>query len=61
MGSCLIQPVLVNENRTDAYNESLIGGDGAAVEFKKSMLLSPRMQTSLRKMIPYFDQLGVFD
>lgn len=59
--SCLIQPIMLNENVKDADLEAVIGNDDRSKQFKRLILQSPRVQKNLRNLIPLYDRLGVFD
>lgn len=61
VASCLIQPLMVNEHTENADFEALCVGDQRSLDFKRLIYSSPRIHTNLRNLIPYYDQLGVFD
>lgn len=59
--SCLLQPIVLNENTEDADFGAIIMDDERAINFKRAMFASTRIRENLRKLIPYYDSLGVFE
>lgn len=52
---------MINENTEDADLEALILGDERSIKYKRIIYSSPKVQANLRKLIPYYDKMGVFD
>lgn len=57
MAACLIQPIMINESEGDGT----VTIDDRETNMKRIFYASPRVHSNLRKLIPYFDQFGVFD
>lgn len=60
MVSCLVQPMMIN-NTEKVGAEELILNDERGMENKRSLYRSEKVRENLRKLIPYFDELGTFD
>lgn len=52
---------MINENVEDASIEALIMNDERAMKYKRLVYSSAKVQTNLRKIIPIYDELGLFD
>lgn len=52
---------MLNEQTDNADFEALCTGDKRSLDFKRVMYSSPRAQANLRRLIPFYDKLGVFD
>lgn len=61
MSSCLVQPILRNENKENADIEALLLNHERSREFKRLMYSSSKVHDNLLKLIPFFDSMGAFD
>lgn len=61
ISSCIIQPLLLNEATSDADIEALTMGDERSMEYKRLLYSSPKVRDNIRKLIPIYDSLGIFD
>lgn len=61
IASCLIQPLMINEENEDADVEALITGDERSMKYKRIIYSSTKVRNNLRKLIPIYDQMGIFD
>lgn len=52
---------MLNEETENADFEAIVVGDERSMAFKRLMYSSPRVQANLRKLIPLYDRLGIFD
>lgn len=52
---------MINENVEDANIEALLLADEQAMKFKRLLYSSEKVQANLRKMIPMYDEMGIFD
>lgn len=52
---------MINENVEDAHIEALLINDERGLKFKRLIYSSAKVQANLRKLIPMFDEMGVFD
>lgn len=52
---------MMNENTENADFEALCVGDERSLDFKRVIYSSTRTQANLRRLIPFYDKLGVFD
>lgn len=52
---------MMNERLDDADIESLLSDDERGRSFKKMLFQAPRVQATLRVLLPYYDQLKLFD
>lgn len=59
--SCLLQPIVLNQNTENADFEAVINDDERSSQYKQSMFASAKVQATLRKLIPFYNKLGVFD
>lgn len=59
--SCIVQPLMINENTEDACIEGLLMEDERAMKYKRMIYSSPKVQANLRKLIPIYDKMGHFD
>lgn len=60
MVSCLVQPLQIN-NTEKVSSEGLISIDEKGMDCKRSFYKGEKIRANLRKLIPYYDQLGIFD
>lgn len=58
--SCLVQPLHIN-NTENVDADGLISLSEKGMNCKRSFYNSDRVRANLRKLIPYYDQLGIFD
>lgn len=58
---CLIQPIQINDYAEPVNFENLFSGNKKSMEVKRQMYSTTKIQAILRKYIPYYDRLGVFD
>lgn len=61
VGACLDQPIVINDKTETADIEALLGDNERSKNYKRLMYSSPRVQANLRKLIPIFDSMGVFN
>lgn len=61
MVACLVQPLMINEETADADVEKLLMDDEPAMKYKRLVYSSKKVQANLRKLIPMFDDMGLFD
>lgn len=61
IASCLIQPIMLNEHTDNADFEALALGDERSIEFKRLIYSSAKIQNNLKKLIPFYEKLGIFD
>lgn len=52
---------MINEETKTADVEALLGDDERSKDYKRLMYRSPKVQANLRKLIPIYDAIGVFD
>lgn len=52
---------MINESIEDGDLEAMLTADERAVAFRRNMYQQPKVQVNLRKLIPFYDQLGLFD
>ncbi|XP_075145286.1 uncharacterized protein LOC142220182 [Haematobia irritans] len=58
----VIQPVMLNQDPTDADFNSLMGVDERAIHFKNRIYNNnPIVQENLKFLLPYFDHKGLFE
>ncbi|XP_037048727.1 uncharacterized protein LOC119083172 [Bradysia coprophila] len=60
IASCLEQSVTIDNNGDVEYND-LIVNDERSMKIKRKLYQKPKVQVLLRKMIPYYVQIGTFD
>lgn len=58
--ACTVQPFMINESTEDADLDALAGTDERSHKYRGTMYQQPRVQANLRKLIPIYDQLGLF-
>lgn len=56
-----MQPIQINEEVADADLDALLGTDQRAVNFKRLIFKTQRVQTTISNLLPVFDKLKVFD
>ncbi|XP_031633749.1 uncharacterized protein LOC116347328 [Contarinia nasturtii] len=61
IASCLIQPLMINEETAEADIEALIVGDERSLKYKRLIYSSEKVRANLRKLIPIYDSMGIFD
>lgn len=59
--ACLVQPLMLNEHVDDSMTEAIFMDDEHAKEVKRSLFSSAAVQANLRKLIPIYDEMGIFD
>lgn len=52
---------MINEENEDADVEALIVGDERSMNYKRIIYSSPKVRANLRKLIPLYDKMGIFD
>lgn len=52
---------MINESTEDADLEAMVSIDERSMRYRRNMYKQPNVQAILRKLIPFYDQLGVFD
>lgn len=52
---------MINENVEDANIEALLINDERGLAFKRIVYSSDKVQANLRKLIPFYDEMGLFD
>lgn len=52
---------MINEENEDADVEALIVGDERSMKYKRIIYSSPKVRANLRKLIPIYDKMGIFD
>lgn len=61
VSACLVQPLMMIENMDDSVSEAIFMNDEQSMTFKRKMYSSTKVQAHLRKMIPIYDEMGIFD
>lgn len=61
VSSCLIQPVMINTETAEADFESLNMDDEKSMKLKRVIYSSSKVHANLRKLIPMYDEMGLFD
>lgn len=61
MSSCLIRPLHMVEQTEDADLDALLKNDQKSRDIKRHIMQNPRVQVNLRKLLPIYDSLGIFD
>lgn len=61
ISSCLVQPIMLNEETEDADIAALHGSDARALRFKQTLYASGKVQRIVRKLLPIFDRRGLLD
>lgn len=61
VGGCMDQPIVINDKTETADIEALLGDNERSKDYKRLMYSSPRVQANLRKLIPFFDSMGIFE
>ncbi|XP_055375525.1 uncharacterized protein LOC129608190 [Condylostylus longicornis] len=59
--SCVIQPVMLNEETEDADFNALMAEDERAFNFKRTIYKNKRVVQNLKKLLPHFDRRGILD
>lgn len=59
--ACLVQPLMINEHVEDANIEALLLNDERAMKFKRIMYSSAKVQANVQKLVPMYDEMGLFD
>ncbi|TMW48481.1 hypothetical protein DOY81_006444 [Sarcophaga bullata] len=57
----VIQPVMLNEDPTDADYNSLMGEDERGINFKNRLYTNPTIQDNLKTLLPMFDRRGLLE
>lgn len=58
--SCLVRPFQVNNTELAGPSEMMESSD-LGLKARRGLFKGEQFQASLRKLIPYYDQLGTFD
>ncbi|XP_031629203.1 uncharacterized protein LOC116344683 [Contarinia nasturtii] len=61
IASCFEQPAMTSEETEEADMRSLLGVDEKSMNYKRSIYRSPKVQDKLRKLIPIYDRMGLFN
>lgn len=61
IASCTIQPFMINESTEDADLEAMTTETERSMKYRRNMYQQPKVQANLRKLIPIYDQMGLFD
>ncbi|XP_054725251.1 uncharacterized protein LOC129235441 [Anastrepha obliqua] len=59
--SCVVQPVMINENTDDADFIALMGEDERALKFKYNAYKNKQVQKNLINLLPIFDNRGLLE
>ncbi|XP_065354501.1 uncharacterized protein LOC135948974 [Calliphora vicina] len=59
--SVIIQPVMLNQDSTDADYNALMGEDDRAMSFKSRLYDNPIIQENLKNLLPVFDRRGLLE
>ncbi|KAM7361448.1 uncharacterized protein ACRADG_012008 [Cochliomyia hominivorax] len=59
--SVVIQPVMLNQDPTDADYNSLMGEDERAMKFKRRLYTNSVIQDNLKHLLPIFDKRGLLE
>ncbi|XP_055377153.1 uncharacterized protein LOC129609246 [Condylostylus longicornis] len=59
--SCVIQPVMLNEETEDADFNALMAEDERAFNFKRTIYKNKRVVQNLKNLLPHFDRRGILD
>ncbi|XP_023305293.2 uncharacterized protein LOC111687109 [Lucilia cuprina] len=59
--SVVIQPVMLNQDSTDADYNALMGEDDRAMSFKRRLYNNPIIQENLKNLLPMFDRRGLLE
>lgn len=60
MNACIEQAIMI-DNTGEVGLDDLLKTDEHAKNLKRSLFQKPRVQAIIRKMIPFYDQIGVFN
>lgn len=52
---------MINESTEDADLEAMLTDDERATKYRRTMYRQPKVQANLMKLIPLYDQMGLFD
>lgn len=58
--SCLVQPFMINNIEEANFDDILLRNE-VGLKARRGFYKSDRVRANLRKLIPYYDQLGTFD
>lgn len=56
-----MEPAIFIDNTGDIGIYDLLKNDEHGMQIKRQLYQKPKVQAILRKMIPYYDQIGTFD
>lgn len=62
--SCTIHPILYceNENKEIAIAAvTMLNDENTTLKSKRMLFAPPEIQANLRKLIPFYDEMGIFD
>lgn len=57
----VVQPVMINEDSTDASFNALMNDDERGTRFKNRLYNNPTVQQNLKALMPMFDQMGLLE
>lgn len=52
---------MINDSTDDADLEAMLSADEHAMKYRQNMYRQSKVQANLRKLIPLYDQMGLFD
>lgn len=52
---------MINESTEDADLEAMLSSNERAMKYRQTMYQQPKVQANLMKLIPLYDQMGLFD
>lgn len=53
--------MMINDSEEKANCETALSKDEHAQKFKRAMFAAPKIQANLQKLIPIYDEMGLFD
>lgn len=56
-----MQPCIINESTEDADLDAMITNNERSMKYRRNMFQQPKIQANLRKLIPIYDDMGLFD
>lgn len=52
---------MINDSTEDADLEAMLTGDERGKKYRRNMYRQPKIQANLMKLIPLYDEMGLFD
>lgn len=52
---------MINESTEDADLEAMLTDTERAMKYRRNMYRQPKIQANLMKLVPMYDQMGLFD